>query len=260
MPAGSGSNGEPPAASPAVPPAPVAGAGPAVRSGADVPDAVVPVVVPVDVPAADGVAGEVLAEGDVQPASTMRRTIRNPSRRMWTPWERLPPVWPRGTEQGRVIAGVDKAQRADEARWCRREPAGRASSADACGMPASYDAFGRAGSPVRRAGGSVHRSRPPRAARAADPAVHVKARSATSPPSLTLTTGYAAINEGTVNPVTVQVRLPVAITSGDHRPDRYERPALHAIGAERPPHRGYLDLLEHRRVTGKGHAEARPRR
>jgi peptidoglycan/xylan/chitin deacetylase (PgdA/CDA1 family) len=55
---------------------------------------------------------------------------------------------------------------------------------------------------------------PAPAARAAAPAVHVKARSAAPSPSLTLTTGYAAINEGTVNPVTVRVTFPVAITSG----------------------------------------------
>jgi peptidoglycan-N-acetylglucosamine deacetylase len=45
-------------------------------------------------------------------------------------------------------------------------------------------------------------------------AAPVKARRAAAPPSLTLTTGYASINEGTVNPVTVRVRFPVAITSG----------------------------------------------
>ena len=60
----------------------------------------------------------------------------------------------------------------------------------------------------------VHRLRPHPAARAAAPAVHVEARRAASTPSLTLTTGYAAINEGTVNPVTVRVTFPVAITSG----------------------------------------------
>ena len=42
----------------------------------------------------------------------------------------------------------------------------------------------------------------------------MKARRAAPGPSLTLTTGYAAINEGTVNPVTVRVTFPVAITSG----------------------------------------------
>jgi hypothetical protein len=45
-------------------------------------------------------------------------------------------------------------------------------------------------------------------------AAPVQARRAAAPPSLTLTTGYASINEGTVNPVTVRVRFPVAITSG----------------------------------------------
>jgi peptidoglycan/xylan/chitin deacetylase (PgdA/CDA1 family) len=50
------------------------------------------------------------------------------------------------------------------------------------------------------------------AAGAAAPAA--RARSAVpTPPSVTLTTGYTAINEGTVNPVTVTVRFPVAITS-----------------------------------------------
>ena len=95
---------------------------------------------------------------------------------------------------------------------------------------------------------------PAPAARAADPAVHVKARSATSPPSLTLTTGYAAINEGTVNPVTVQVRLPVAITSGTI-----------GLTGTNAPHCTPLALSGHRTVgtstcwntagSGKGHAE-----
>jgi peptidoglycan-N-acetylglucosamine deacetylase len=53
---------------------------------------------------------------------------------------------------------------------------------------------------------------PAPAARAAAPAVH--ARRATPTPSLTLTTGYAAIDEGTVNAVSVRVTFPVAIASG----------------------------------------------
>ena len=96
--------------------------------------------------------------------------------------------------------------------------------------------------------------RPPPAARAAAPAAHGKARRAASTPSLTLTTGYAAINEGTVNPVTVTVTFPVAITSGTIGLIGANAPHCTPLALSGRPHRGHLDLLEHRRVTGKGHA------
>lgn len=51
--------------------------------------------------------------------------------------------------------------------------------------------------------------------RAAAPAPNAVARAAAATGSVQVVTGYAAINEGTVNPVTVTVTFPEAITSAD---------------------------------------------
>src|SRR5690349_16244813 len=53
------------------------------------------------------------------------------------------------------------------------------------------------------------------AARAAAPASNAAARATPATGSVRLVTGYSAINEGTVNPVTVTVTFPEAITSAD---------------------------------------------
>jgi peptidoglycan/xylan/chitin deacetylase (PgdA/CDA1 family) len=54
----------------------------------------------------------------------------------------------------------------------------------------------------------------PSATTATSVATAAATRAATSAPSVKLATGYASVNEGTIDPVTVTVTFPVAITSG----------------------------------------------
>ena len=85
-------------------------------------------------------------------------------------------------------------------------------------MPASYDAVSRAAAPVRRLVGVVRRHPAP-ARRAAAPATRTAAPAVHAPasdldPLSDADDRLPAINEGTINGVTVRVTFPVAITSG----------------------------------------------